>query len=136
MPLQTSDGRLMECFPYEDDYTVIGTTDEPWNGRPEDVAISDAEIEYMMREVNHFFKSPAMRHRREILLILPWRQKPLLKPACLPCIKWTKYAEIATEAQQDRVPLGTPCHDSLCCRRYGPEDCESLRRSAEVSMLG
>ena len=29
--LQTRDGRLMEAFPYEDDFTLIGTTDEPWD---------------------------------------------------------------------------------------------------------
>lgn len=59
--MQTSDGRLMECFPYEDDFTVIGTTDEPWTDRPEDVVISDAEIDYMLGEVNRFFRTPVRR---------------------------------------------------------------------------
>jgi glycerol-3-phosphate dehydrogenase len=56
--LQTSDGRLMEAFPYEDDFTSIGTTDEPWKDTPEKVAISDKEIDYMLAQVNAFLRKP------------------------------------------------------------------------------
>lgn len=59
--LQTSDGRLMEAFPYEDDFTSIGTTDEPWDKAPEDVAISDEEMDYMIRETNRYLKKPIGR---------------------------------------------------------------------------
>jgi glycerol-3-phosphate dehydrogenase len=59
--LQTADGRLMEAFPYEEDFTSIGTTDEPWDGAPEEVTISDKEIDYMLTEVNRFFRQPVMR---------------------------------------------------------------------------
>lgn len=59
--LQTRDGRLMEAFPYEDGFTLIGTTDEPWDDAPEKVAISDKEIDYMLAEVNAFLKKPVTR---------------------------------------------------------------------------
>ena len=59
--LQTRDGRLMEAFPYEEDFTSIGTTDEPWEEAPEKVAISDQEIDYMLAEVNAFLRKPVMR---------------------------------------------------------------------------
>lgn len=59
--LQTCDGRLMEAFPYEEDFTSIGTTDEPWDEAPEKVRISEAEIDYMLREVNAFLRKPIMR---------------------------------------------------------------------------
>lgn len=59
--LQTQDGRLMEAFPYERDFTSIGTTDEPWEDAPEKVAISDKEIDYMLAEVNAFLKRPVTR---------------------------------------------------------------------------
>ena len=59
--LQTADGRLMEAFPYERDFTSIGTTDEPWDDVPEKVAISDKEIDYMLAEVNAFLKKPVTR---------------------------------------------------------------------------
>jgi glycerol-3-phosphate dehydrogenase len=59
--LQTRDGRLMEAFPYERDFTSIGTTDEPWDDAPEKVAISDKEIDYMLAEVNEFLRKPLTR---------------------------------------------------------------------------
>ncbi|WP_119274958.1 glycerol-3-phosphate dehydrogenase [Taklimakanibacter deserti] len=59
--LQTRDGRLMEAFPYEGDFTSIGTTDEPWDEAPEKVTISDEEIDYMLAEVNEFFRKPVTR---------------------------------------------------------------------------
>ena len=59
--LQTRDGRLMEAFPYERDFTSIGTTDEPWDEAPEKVAISDKEIDYMLAEVNAFLRKPVTR---------------------------------------------------------------------------
>ncbi|MBL8905753.1 MAG: glycerol-3-phosphate dehydrogenase [Rhizobiales bacterium] len=59
--LQTRDGRLMEAFPYEGDFTSIGTTDEPWDDAPEKVNISDKEIDYMLSEVNAFLKKPVTR---------------------------------------------------------------------------
>lgn len=59
--LQTRDGRLMEAFPYENDFTSIGTTDEPWDDAPEKVVISDKEIDYMLAEVNAFLRKPVTR---------------------------------------------------------------------------
>ncbi len=59
--LQTRDGRLMEAFPYEGEFTSIGTTDEPWDDAPERVAISDTEIDYMLAEVNAYLKKPVTR---------------------------------------------------------------------------
>ena len=59
--LQTTDGRLMEAFPYESDFTSVGTTDEPWDDEPEKVHISESEITYMLNEVNGFLKRPITR---------------------------------------------------------------------------
>ena len=59
--LQTSDNRTMEMFPYEDNFTSIGTTDTPWERPPEEVDVSTAEINYMLAEVNKYLKTP-VRH--------------------------------------------------------------------------
>jgi len=59
--LQTRDNRTMEAFPYEDDFTSIGTTDEPWNEAPEKVTVSDKEIDYMLAEVNQYLRKPVSR---------------------------------------------------------------------------
>jgi glycerol-3-phosphate dehydrogenase len=59
--LQTRDNRTMEAFPYESDFTSIGTTDEPWTEAPEKVTISDKEIDYMLEEVNQYLRKPVSR---------------------------------------------------------------------------
>jgi glycerol-3-phosphate dehydrogenase len=59
--LQTRDGRTMEAFPFEGDFTSIGTTDEPWDEPPERVRIADREIDYMLAEVNRYFRTPVER---------------------------------------------------------------------------
>lgn len=58
---QTRDGRTMEVFPYEDDFTSIGTTDEPWDEPPEQVSVAGHEIDYMLNEVNAYLKRPVQR---------------------------------------------------------------------------
>ncbi|QEX16539.1 glycerol-3-phosphate dehydrogenase [Hypericibacter terrae] len=59
--LQTRDNRTMEAFPYEDDFTSIGTTDEPWEDAPEKVTVSEKEIDYMLDEVNQYLRNPVSR---------------------------------------------------------------------------
>jgi glycerol-3-phosphate dehydrogenase len=59
--LQTRDGRTMEAVPFEDDFTSIGTTDEPWDEAPERVRIAEPEINYMLAEVNRYFRKPVQR---------------------------------------------------------------------------
>jgi len=59
--LQTRDGRTMEAFPFEEDFTSIGTTDEPWEEAPERVRIAEREIDYMLAEVNRYFRKPVQR---------------------------------------------------------------------------
>ena len=56
--LQTTDNRTMEMFPYENDFTSIGTTDTPWEEPPEDVTVSDAEVSYMLEQVNRYLRVP------------------------------------------------------------------------------
>jgi glycerol-3-phosphate dehydrogenase len=59
--LQTTDSRTMEMFPYEDDFTSIGTTDTPWERPPEEVDVSTDEIDYMLAQVNNYLKTPVRR---------------------------------------------------------------------------
>jgi len=59
--LQTRDGRTMEAFPFEEDFTSIGTTDEPWEEAPERVCIADHEIDYLLAEVNRYLRKPVQR---------------------------------------------------------------------------
>ncbi|TCS64001.1 glycerol-3-phosphate dehydrogenase [Varunaivibrio sulfuroxidans] len=54
---QNGDGRIVFAIPYEDDFTLIGTTDEDYQGDPGDVAITPKEIDYLCRVSNDYFKT-------------------------------------------------------------------------------
>ncbi len=54
---QNDDKRIVFAIPYEKDFTLIGTTDEDFQGDPADVAISQDEIEYLCRLSNSYFKT-------------------------------------------------------------------------------
>jgi glycerol-3-phosphate dehydrogenase len=63
--LQQPDGRIIFIIPYEQDYSLIGTTEESYNGDPRTAQISEAETEYLIAAANRFLKSPI--HRDDIL---------------------------------------------------------------------
>lgn len=55
---QHSDGRIIFAIPYRHDLTLIGTTDEPYEGDPADVRISQKEVTYLCDLVSEYFKTP------------------------------------------------------------------------------
>lgn len=55
---QHGDGRIVFAIPYQHDLTLIGTTDEPYEGDPAKVAISDTEITYLCDLVSQYFQTP------------------------------------------------------------------------------
>ena len=54
--LQNDDKRVIFVNPYEGELALIGTTDIPFEGKAEDVAIDDDEIVYLLRVLNRYFK--------------------------------------------------------------------------------
>lgn len=55
--LQNHDGRIIFVIPYQDRFSLIGTTDIPFEGDPAEVAISPEETAYLCAVVNrHFYK--------------------------------------------------------------------------------
>lgn len=54
---QGSDGRVVFAIPYQGKYTMIGTTDVPFEDDPSCVGIDDAEIAYLCALVSDYFKS-------------------------------------------------------------------------------
>ncbi|NVK42428.1 MAG: glycerol-3-phosphate dehydrogenase [Oceanospirillaceae bacterium] len=54
--LQHDDGRIVFVIPYEDRFSLIGTTDVDYDGDPADAAISAAEIDYLLAVVNRYFR--------------------------------------------------------------------------------
>jgi len=55
--LQNHDKRVIFVNPYEGDMALIGTTDIPYGGRAEDVAIDGSEIDYLLTAVNRYMKT-------------------------------------------------------------------------------
>ena len=53
---QNPDRRVIFVIPYEGKYTLIGTTDEMFDGDASRVEISDSEIDYLCGTVNEFFE--------------------------------------------------------------------------------
>ena len=58
---QNPDGRIMFAIPYQDEFTLIGTTDRDFTGNPADVRISDAEIDYLCKAASEYFSDPVGR---------------------------------------------------------------------------
>ncbi len=53
--LQNPDRRIVFAIPYEHDFTLIGTTDEPWQGQPGKAHISPEETDYLCETVRSYF---------------------------------------------------------------------------------
>ncbi|RWK43202.1 glycerol-3-phosphate dehydrogenase [Mesorhizobium sp.] len=58
---QNKDGRIIFAIPYEEEFTLIGTTDRDFSGDPRDVKISDAEIDYLCAAASEYFAQPVKR---------------------------------------------------------------------------
>lgn len=54
--LQQKDGRVVFVIPYEQDFTLIGTTEEDYEGDPYAAAISEEEIRYLCAAYNEAFE--------------------------------------------------------------------------------
>ena len=55
---QHHDGRIVFTIPYEQDFTLIGTTDVVLDEIPQTLDISTAEIDYLKQCVDEYFKQP------------------------------------------------------------------------------
>lgn len=59
--LQQEDKRIVFAIPYEKDFTLIGTTEEAFDGDLYDVRISDSEVDYLCGAYSQHFKKPLKR---------------------------------------------------------------------------
>src|SRR5947199_7412356 len=55
---QNSDGRIVFVIPYQDDFTLIGTTDRDYEGDPSQVKASPEEIKYLCDSVSEYLAKP------------------------------------------------------------------------------
>ncbi|MDT8427609.1 MAG: glycerol-3-phosphate dehydrogenase [Pseudomonadales bacterium] len=59
--LQNDDGRVVFVIPYEQDFTLIGTTEEDYKDDPALARISDWEVDYLINLVNSCFRQKINR---------------------------------------------------------------------------
>jgi glycerol-3-phosphate dehydrogenase len=55
---QNRDGRVFFSIPYEDDFTLIGTTDNDYTGTLDRVEASEQEVGYLCASVSEYFSEP------------------------------------------------------------------------------
>ena len=58
---QNGDGRIFFAIPYEDDFTLIGTTDRDYKDDPKDVKITPEETDYLLKAANEYFARTVTR---------------------------------------------------------------------------
>lgn len=56
--LQNEDKRIIFAIPYERDFTIVGTTDKPFEGDPSAPQIDQDEIDYLCTSINRYFAKP------------------------------------------------------------------------------
>ena len=54
--LQNTDGRIVFTIPYQQEFTLVGTTDVPFGGDATQVSISPEEVLYLCSTVNSYFR--------------------------------------------------------------------------------
>ena len=55
--LQIADGRIIFTIPFHHQFTLIGTTDTPFQGQPENAHITTEEEAYLLEHTNRYFKN-------------------------------------------------------------------------------
>ncbi|WP_336279238.1 glycerol-3-phosphate dehydrogenase [Bartonella sp. CB175] len=58
---QNGDGRIIFSIPYQEEFTLLGTTDCGYQGDPANVHITDAEIDYICAAASEYFIQPVLR---------------------------------------------------------------------------
>ena len=58
---QNGDGRIFFAIPYEEDFTLIGTTDHDFEGDPGEAHISDDEVAYLCEGASAYFREPVAK---------------------------------------------------------------------------
>jgi glycerol-3-phosphate dehydrogenase len=58
---QNPDGRIIFAIPYQEEFTLIGTTDRDYKGDPREARISDQEIDYLCASASEYFAEPVER---------------------------------------------------------------------------
>ncbi len=99
---QNADGRICFAIPYEQNFTLIGTTDEDHKGDPGAPRISQAETNYLLSAVSEYFKRPVARET------VRWSYsgiRPLYDDGASKAQEATRDYVLRLEAAENQAPL-------------------------------
>src|SRR5690606_13518452 len=99
---QNPDGRIVFAIPYEEGFTLIGTTDRDYHGDPRDVRISDEETDYLCSAASEYFAEPV---RREDIVWTYSAVRPLFDDGASKAQEATRDYVRKTEGGGDVAPL-------------------------------
>ena len=99
---QIEDGRIVFAIPYEEEFTLIGTTDVDFDGDPAAVEISASEISYLCDAVNQYFKTPV---KPEDVVWSYAGVRPLIDESNAPAASASRGYELVLEASENAAPL-------------------------------
>lgn len=100
--LQNPDRRIVFTIPYEDEFTLVGTTDVPFDDDPAAAEISAAEIAYLCNSVRNHFRQPI--HESDIR----WSYtgvRPLLDDEAANASKITRDYRLEISGESDEPPV-------------------------------
>ncbi|MFC6439061.1 glycerol-3-phosphate dehydrogenase [Bowmanella sp. JS7-9] len=132
--LQNPDGRIIFVSPFEQAYSLVGTTDVEYAGPPNDAAISQQEIDYLINSANHYFKHQitandivstysgvrplmndesveAQKVTRDYTVVQNWQnsQLPLISAFGGKITTYRKLAEAVVDTLKPKFPAMTAC---------------------------
>jgi glycerol-3-phosphate dehydrogenase len=99
---QNADGRVCFAIPFEQDFTLIGTTDEDFHGDPAEVASTPEEEQYLCAAVSKYFRRPIS------VTDVVWRYsgvRPLLDDGASKAQEATRDYVLALDVPSDGPPL-------------------------------
>ena len=99
---QNSDGRIIFAIPYQDDFTLIGTTDHDYEGDPRDAAITGAETDYLCAAASEYF---AEEVRRQDVVWSYSAVRPLYDDGATKAQEATRDYVLKLEGEQGEAPL-------------------------------
>ncbi len=99
---QNQDGRVIFAIPYEDEFTLIGTTDVDVGSDPDAAKISEEEISYLLEAVGEYFAEPL---RRDDVVWTYSGIRPLFDDGEQTAQEITRDYVLSVDAPNDQAPL-------------------------------
>lgn len=99
---QNGDGRIFFAIPYEQDFTLIGTTDKDFSGDPAGVKISEEETDYLLAAANEYF---AQQISRDDIVWTYAGVRPLFDDGASAAQEATRDYVLKTEGGEGEAPL-------------------------------